>query len=153
MKNVAIAIVICFIGVAIGCSMWLGFFKDAHYFNRDLSQEKRGAEWVGQNPEVPPSKPIEFEIHNHGCLRVDRALVDGDTLTFELTRVCGSADDYAEMHWRAKAGNTVIASGSENWQVDGVGLGEQKIFEINNSYEFKADPRITSIVVSTKGLD
>lgn len=153
MKYVVIAFLACFIGLAIGLSAWLGFFKDLHSYGRDLSQEKRGSEWVGQNPEVVIAKPINFEIHNHGCLRVDRARVDGDSLTFELTRVCGASNDYAEMHWRAKAGNTVISSGYENWQVDGAGLGEHQIFEINNSYVYHADPRTTDIVISTKGLE
>lgn len=150
MKNLAIVVVICFIGMGIGFSVWLGFFRDAHSWHRDLSQEKRGAEWVGQNPAVPPAKPINLIIQSSGCLRIDRARVDGDDLFIDLTRVCGASGDYAKLNWRAKAGNTVIESNYENWRVDGPDLGENVTVNVGDYREFQADPRITDIIISTR---
>lgn len=68
-----------FIPAALGIAaiIWFGFYVNAHYFKREMEQEKRHAEIVGA--AVIPNKPIETKINNrrNATVIIDRLEIDG----------------------------------------------------------------------------
>lgn len=146
-SKIGILWTLVFVGLGVGATIWLGFFITEHQWNRDLAQEKRSAEWVGQKD--PPKAPVKITVRNQGCLKVTRAIIDDDQSTIFLQRICGKSGDYAELRWKQKANETVVYTNYTNWGVDGIGKGEQLEFDLRSYEGFELDPRTTEVVLET----
>lgn len=64
--------------VAIGCIFWVLFFSNAHFFGRELSQEKRHAAIVG--PSTPYTTPIKLTLYegDSNAIATDSADITGN---------------------------------------------------------------------------
>lgn len=140
-----------FVLIGLGMMIWLGYFVAHHDWTRQLSQESRAAEWVGE--KIPPRAPLKIIIKNSGCLRITRARVDDDEFMVDIQRVCGKAGDYAEFHWRMIANNFVLKSGYENWRVDEVDTGEIIEWKEPGFDGFSVDPRATEMILETRSME
>lgn len=142
--------IICAILVLVGISAALTIYIRLHYFNKEMAQESRTAQWVGE--KEPPKPPIKIEVRNNkrSCIKIEFAGLDSDHLYVFVRRVCGAAGDYAEGHWRAEAADgTVINSGYTNWQVDNADKGQRSEWD---AWEYeKFDARTTKVVLWVSG--
>jgi len=126
-------------------SIWFGVFKDAHFFNRALSQEQRAAVAVAAVP--PPAAEIVVRIANREnlCIQIESADLDSSRLVLLYRNVCQSEQQFVTFAWKAKAPDgTVVYS---NWNFVGrthVAPGERGEFRYDR---FEADPRIKTVDV------
>jgi len=144
---IGIALTVIFVGLGAGASVWLGFFMTSHQWTRQLSQEARGVEWVGEK-EVPKS-PIKVTIHNGGCVHISRVSVNADQVEIMFHRVCRSAWDYSEFHWREKANSAVVSAGWTNHDFNEMGVGEDFDWKQPEFWSMASDPRATELVLET----
>src|SRR5689334_15526550 len=89
--------ILLFVGTALGCILWLTFFKDAHLFRRELSQEDRAAVAVAAVP-LPSAKLVIILPTNQFCYKVERAEVDGSDYLLYVRNTCAHRERYAELH-------------------------------------------------------
>lgn len=108
-----IVIVAAFVAVGVGFGVWLGFFKDAHDYGKQLSQEDRAAQYVGA-AERPKSKLV-IKVTDDGCAHITRAEIDGTSLLMYAQNDCGYSIHYMEWRWQTVAPDgTYLKSGYEN---------------------------------------
>lgn len=127
----------CVLGLA--AATWLGVVVSDHDFSRQTSQEHRAADAVGE--KTLPKAPLKIEIRNdpHRCVKVEDAHFDGDDLWVYTRRLCGSSQDYTEMHWREVAADgTVVRAGWTNNGFDDMDIGQRTEYK---PYDFQIDPR------------
>lgn len=142
---VGILFTLIVIGLGVAGVVWLGFVMTGHDFGNQVSQEHRAAEWVGE--KTPPKAPIKIIVKNgSGCIKIDHVRIEGDHLRILTHRVCGVSGDYAEVHWRVVANNTVIDSGYTNWQVTASDVGQFSEF----IPDIQTDDRVTEIDVNNR---
>lgn len=105
--------IVLFVGTAVGCVVWLSFFRDAHDFHHDLSQQDRAAQAVGAT-ERPTSK-MQIEIQRRMCANITDADIDGKDLTVHARNDCHRGFDYLEYHYELLSPDgTAIAGGYHN---------------------------------------
>ncbi len=144
---IGMALTVIFVGLGVGATVWLGFFITHHQWQRQLSQEVRGVEWVGEK-ELPKA-PIIVTVHNAGCVHIERAVVNSDHVEIKFRRVCGSSGDYSIFRWREKANNTVIAADWTNHGFNEMATGEDFDWKPEEWTLDTIDPRATELVLET----
>lgn len=142
--------ILLFVGAAIGCSIWLGFFRDAHDLNKQLTQEDRHAEIVGAKPL--PKAPIEIVIKNKRseCRVIDRAELNDSELWVYYHNGCPSTTTGDTIHWTGiSPDGTVIVSGWTFTRSD-LDAGQRAEF---HTTDIKADPRMVKLEVKARWND
>lgn len=143
--------VLLFVGTAVGCILWFVLFLDAHYFNRQVSQEARANDAVGANP-LPKAK-LEIIIRNKrdSCRVVDKVKLDGSNLWVYWHKVC--TDNYGiqadHISWKGYAPDgTVVTSGRD--EAAELEPGEKGEF---HTERFDTDPRVVKVVIEANWND
>jgi hypothetical protein len=139
--------ILLFVGTAVGCVIWLGFFHDAHDFRQQLSQEDRHAELVGAKPLPKAAIVIVIDNHKNECVRVDSAEFNGSEIWVYLHNDCRTRRNFIKVSWKAKAPDGTIIESQEHYAgaaESGLLQGEKLEYHADR---FKDDPRIQSVVV------
>jgi hypothetical protein len=100
--------------LAIGAMSWLGLWISVHQYRSEVEQERRRAVYVGA--EERPKDKIKIEARKVDCLTVERADVDGGSLTMygRADRTCSEAW-YTAWHWQELSPDrTLIHEGYTN---------------------------------------
>jgi hypothetical protein len=140
--------IVLFIGIGLGCGVWLGFFHDVHDLNRQLATEDRHAEVVGAKPlPVEPVK-LQIDVERDFCLVIDSAEFDGDNIWIRYHMAC--AEDFAALYWKQVAPDGTIVENGYAWIITGGGLarGEKGEFK-TDEYQFHLDPRTVIVKLKT----
>ncbi len=124
---------------------WISF----HEWQREARQEARAAVYVGA-PEPVKSK-IKITVLNRSCIKIQRADLDGTSLTIDAYAPPGCDKDYnpgyAEWHWQQLSPNGVILhSGYSNRA--SISGGEKAEFVFSGIYEgLTDDDRVAELQV------
>lgn len=149
--KVAQVFILLFVGTAVGCAIWFGFFSDLHFFNRKVASEERHAEQVGAKPL--PIEPVKVVIRNspRSCAQLTSAEFDGDTITVGYEVAC--SERYMALRWKQRSPNGTLIDNGYTWIWAGssVDRGEHGNFTAS-PYSFKFDPR-TSVIEVTANSD
>ena len=136
--------------LALGASGWLGFVITAHGLERIVAQEKRRAIYVAA--EKPPNATLKIEDQSSGAVRVDRADVDGRTLTVYLRNRSHERQCFQALNWALRAPDgTLIAAGHEY-----IGDAEGGLMPGDRAegvVEIKDDPRAVVLRLTTSSQD
>ena len=98
--------------LAVAAIWWLAFGEGLHYFERELSQEKRHAEIVGASPLPKESLKLETHVSRECPLVIDRAEIDGSELYVYIHNAGSANIEYAKLFANLLAPDgTVVASG------------------------------------------
>ena len=87
--------------LALGASGWLGFTMTAHGFQRTLAQEQRRAVYVAA--AKPPKAKMMFEIAATGPVVIERADLDGESLTVYVRNSSNKRQCFQQLLWALKA--------------------------------------------------
>jgi hypothetical protein len=99
--------------LGMGASVWFGVYIGAHNFRKQLSQEQRGAVYVGADPR--PKSRLSIQIKAVDCVHITKADIDGRTLMLYASNDCHNSIRYLEWHWQLLSPDgTAIAQGFQN---------------------------------------
>lgn len=142
-----------FIGCAVGCAIWLGFFRDTHQFGRELSQEEREAKAVGALPL--PSSPIKISIQNkkNDCHVIESAELEGKDLLVYWRNACAETLEHTTIRVNALAPDGTLLTSSWTYISDpGPNQRVETKYQMRYSWE-EPDPRISVIQVKIRYND
>lgn len=121
--------------------MWLAFYTGVIDWQKTQRVEGRMDNRVGVNGQL--TMPVDLVIGNRSCLKIDRAFLDGDSVTMYLDNQCHTRLDYYEWHWKAVSPDgTTIKENYEN-TLDGIDDGEK----LEKTMSLPDDNRIVKIIV------
>jgi hypothetical protein len=131
--------------------MWLAFFtgivdwrQGQNAIAKQATIEGRMDNRVGVNGTL--TKPVDLIITNHTCLKIERAFLDGTSVTMYLHNQCHSSLEYYEWHWKAIAPDgTIIGSNYAN-DDSGLDVGDKA----EKTMTMPGDPRIEKVIVWAK---
>jgi hypothetical protein len=142
------AMLMLFMGGAVGSLLWFTLIKDVHLFRRELSQEERRAVYVGA--EQRPKGAIKIQIANRekNCVKVTRADVDGRYVSVYYENVCSAPVDgqLVELTLKSPDGSVLGRDREQVNRLDNIPAGERGeiIFMIT------PDARAASLEITAK---
>lgn len=95
------------------CLIWMAFVSGC----LDLQQQQTLAQRMDNRVGVvqPLKNSVQLVIQQPDCYKVERAFVDGDTVTAYTRDTCHQTPSYAETHWQALAPDgTVVQQDYDN---------------------------------------
>jgi len=143
LRTVALAFILVILGSA--ALYWLVFAEGYHSFQRTLTQENRNAEAVGASPL--PTSPIKVEIqneHSH-CSLIDRARIEGTTLTVYWHNNCPQQFDMLCLVIKGVAPDGTIVYGDRPFVIFDQPIASQERRE--STVEVKDDSRIVTLQI------
>jgi hypothetical protein len=149
--KIALTVVIVFIGLAVGCTVWLGFFSDKHDYSRKLTTEDRRAVAVGANPL--PITPVQIIIkpRRKECVILDKVEFDGADLFVNYHMGC--AETYSALRWKQRAPDGTIIDSGEQYIIAGSMINRGEKGEWKTEYLFHLDPRTVTVEVTASRED
>ena len=135
--------------LGLAAIVWFSVWITGHNFNRQVTEEHRAADAVGE--KVLPKGPMKITIRNNPreCVKVEDVHFEGDDLWVYSRRTCGNAGSYVELHWREiTADGTVVKTGYTNHDFNDMDTGQRTEYK---PYGFEVDPRAVELVISITG--
>jgi hypothetical protein len=141
--------------IAFGAVTFLSFitgiveFKHTEAtYTKQQTYEGRREERVGVNGEI--LKPVEVVFTGHGCVKIDRAYLDTQTLTTYISNTCGVSRKFVAVYVKEYAPDgTIVHSNYQFLQGEDNGIAAGERVEVTT--ETSEDTRVVKIVVSTDG--
>jgi hypothetical protein len=125
--------------------MWLAFFTGIVDWQKVQRIEGRMDGRVGVSSKL--SAPVEVIIENRSCVKIDRAFLDGLTVTMYLQNQCHKDLGYYEWHWMEVAPDGTTIKEDFGNSIDGLSEGQK----VEKVMDLTSDTRTAKIVVWAKG--
>lgn len=140
--------------IGLAFLIWLSFFSGCFDFRHHIKEvgrkdslEDRMDNRVGVKEAL--TAPVKVIIRKGNCFFVDRAFLDGLTLTVYLKNGCSDSPYYFQWNWRATSPDgTVVHQGYSN-SLDGLDPGST----VEYTEEMPNDRRIAAITVWAKNTN
>lgn len=145
--------ILLFVGTAVGCAIWFGFFSDVHDFNRKTSQEERRSEAVGEKviPRAPPK--IVLLNRQRECRVIDSASQDGGQFVVYYHNACGTPTNADTIHWTGFAADGTVIMSDWNFTHEDLGPNQRGEFIWPSYSHLGEDPRVTRWEVKARYND
>jgi hypothetical protein len=141
-----VILVLSFVGLGVGCGIWLGFFHDWHEIDRTVLIEQRHAEAVGAKPL--PKEPVKFALRamrHNGCVTIDRIEFDGEAMWAYYHADCPGS--FVRWMARQKSPDGTIIDNWYMWIVANSHLYRGDRGEIKSDVLWHLDPRTETVEV------